>query len=248
MTGPYDPDRPSLAPPDPISNPTAPGQSNADQLATLIEAVVTAIGQDASLALRIHQAADVDGSAQALHHTLGTLAGQAAAGNHAHTAESLGLRNWYRSYTGVATDGPTATEVKDTHLQDVAFDVRANRDYTFRASIGVGVSAGPYTGEIHIRYETAVTGTTTVIPSPTTASPLLLSKTFAGERAGGPGQQDVLLNETLRAGLALPAGIPLARYRIGVFAARTSGTGLAIYTHANSRRAIEVTEKISTVG
>lgn len=220
---------------------------NPDLLDQLSRTLVDPVGLDAERVVVLHQASDVDGSAQAQHHTLGAGAAQAAAGSHTHDPATLVpvLASW-SVYTSSATPTTLTTEAVDTQLGYLSFLMRPGRDYTIAAQCGLSSTVGPWSAAVRIRGTNVVQTAAPVNPG--TGSATLAYAMIPEERAGGPGQVTAAVSRTLRAGREIVvANNNIRLVTLGLFVERTSGTGatISIATLGDGIRELTVTEKIS---
>jgi hypothetical protein len=131
---------------------------------------------------RMHDYDDLDISTLSHHHTLGSLSGQAAPGNHVHdgkTSPKLGLLVKKSATNALATAG-VGVELKDTGIGDTPFTPVNGGIYIFKYKARVAASAINMSVDIKIRYNIAPT-------SPTNTAPQLEAITIPLTVAGGGG-------------------------------------------------------------
>ena len=114
------------------------------------------------------------------------------------------------STTTTSTTGISA-EAKDTNLADVTFTAIAGRRYRVTVNLRIQASVGPTTVDIRVRDGLA--------SSPVVASAQLAGWSAQINTAGGPGASSLTFTAVL-------VGLAAGTHKLGVFAARTSGTGL----------------------
>lgn len=188
-----------------------------DILGRLGGAIIESAGQDGRLVAALHVAADTDASILAIHHTLGTRSGQAAAGNHEHTTPRIWRKQSNAAESGIAI---ATAEQKDAGIGDLLFTAKSSRQYLVLYTARVDQTTADASVDLRLRYTVAAS------PTGTPASPSNASAQLTGHSV----QSQVGLPNTAVvvhtvAGSFLTGGVAQLPVHVAAFADLVTGGG-----------------------
>lgn len=211
-----------------------------DILAELASALATGMGLDPRIVVALHQAADTDASAQAIHHTLGTGPRQAAAGSHEHTVPRIWRR---QSNSALSTFVSATAEGKDTGIGDLLITAKNTKEYLVFYTARVSLTGADSSVDLRLRH--TVAGTPTGTPATVTNTSTFLHGHSVAAQAGMPASETVLHRVT---GTFLTGGVAALPVHVAAFHNLIAGGGTAEVAQASSSVRQLVVMEVSATG